>query len=102
MSSHFRPRLFQLIQSLLFFSLVLWSGVVLAQSGEGGTLSGQVLDTDSGPLPGVTVTADGEAGMKTVYTDNTGKYLFSLLPGLYDVTVELGGFITITKTDVDI
>src|ERR1051325_9205729 len=68
-----------------------------------GTLTGDVEDEGGAGLPGVTVSAVGPAGNKTAYTDSQGNFQIpNLAPGLYDLTAELSGFITITKTDVQV
>ena len=87
---------------LVLTILLLTAGTMFAQEAT-GSLTGDVKDTDGGPLPGVTVTATNvsSAGAKTAYTDVEGKFSFPALPaGTYDVGVELAGFITIEKTDV--
>ena len=68
-----------------------------------GSLSGEVKEENGSPLPGVTISLIGERGTKTSYTGADGKYTFSdLQPALYDVSAELSGFVTLTKTDVEV
>ncbi len=56
---------------------------------------GRVLDSSGGALPGATVTAThtGTGAVRTSVTNETGDYVFNLLPiGPYTVRVELEGF----------
>src|SRR5687767_3070597 len=58
-------------------------------------INGRGVDTQGGVLPGVTVTATNpETGYnRTVVTNEEGVFVLPLLPpGVYEVTVELGGF----------
>ena len=89
---------------LIFTILLVTSGFMFAQDAT-GSLTGDIKDTDGGPLPGVTVTAKNVSNgdTKTAYSDVEGKFSFPNLPaGTYDVGVELGGFITVEKTDIAI
>src|SRR5919201_3538754 len=56
---------------------------------------GRVTDSSGAVLPGATVTIENQAthDVRTAPTNETGDYLFNLLPiGTYTVTVELQGF----------
>ena len=56
---------------------------------------GRVADSSGAVLPGATVTIENQAthDVRTVPTNETGDYLFNLLPiGTYTVKVELQGF----------
>ena len=66
----------------------------LAASGQDVSISGTVIDTTGGVLPGVTVEArDAAGGGDVTFTDGTGRYSFSgLAPGAYEVTFSLPGF----------
>jgi carboxypeptidase family protein len=60
---------------------------------------GRVTDSSGAVLPGVTVTIENQAthDVRTAPTNETGDYLFNLLPiGTYTVKVELQGFSTQT------
>ena len=60
-------------------------------------LVGRVTDPSGAVLPGVTVTAENEGTRVTrvATTNETGDYVFTLLPiGSYSVTIELQGFAT--------
>jgi iron complex outermembrane receptor protein len=84
---------------VLFFCTIAGAQMQTA----GGTLTGEVKDPDGGALPGAMVTVTGAGGTKTSYTDSAGKFSIpNVAPGMYDVTAELAGFVTITKTDVQV
>ena len=64
----------------------------LADGPQTGTLDGRVLDAQSQPLPGVTVTLSGSRGEKTLVTGDDGVFRFGLLEaGEYTVKAALEG-----------
>ena len=63
---------------LLLLSLI--AGVALADSPQNGTIDGTVVDASGTALPGVTVTLGSDRGDKSTVTDESGKFLFGLLP----------------------
>lgn len=71
-----------------------------------GTLAGVVRDVGGKPLPGVTVTVaspDLLGGSKAAVTSDDGSYRFPALPpGDYQVRVELFGFDTLDRSDIQI
>ncbi len=77
----------------------IWSIVIalcalplLADGPQTGTIDGTVLDAQSQPLPGVTVTLSGSRGEKTVITGDDGVFRFALLEaGEYTVKAALEG-----------
>lgn len=81
----------------LVLVLVLSSGVAWAQGNPTGTISGQVVDPDRLPLPGVTVSATSPVlqGERTVVTSTNGDYILPFLPpGSYTITFEVASFQT--------
>jgi hypothetical protein len=76
---------------------------VLAAAQE-ATLSGTVTDSTGAVLPGVTVTALHEAtGNRFVaVTDERGVYRIPARAGAYQMTVELSGFTTVTRSGVQL
>jgi Carboxypeptidase regulatory-like domain/TonB dependent receptor-like, beta-barrel len=75
-------------------AIVMTTGVTSAQTTT-GTITGRVVDSQSLPVPGVSVTVQGVnlRGTTTVVTQANGDYIVPLLPpGPYTVTFELGGF----------
>ncbi len=83
---------------VLILTLILslaFTGVVLAQSGTHGKVSGTVTSNEGDGLPGVTVTASSPSlqGTRVTQTGSSGGYVFpSLSPGEYTLTFELEGF----------
>jgi len=78
------------------------STTALAQR-QTGSLNGLVKDTEGMVLPGASVTVSGEKmmGELTYSTSDTGTFRFPAIPpGVYDVTVELAGFKTITQEGI--
>jgi hypothetical protein len=68
-----------------------------------GTISGRIVDAQGLVLPGVTVTANGPQGSKTVVTDAEGRFTLAFLtPGSYTVRAELPGFTPIERSNVDV
>jgi outer membrane receptor protein involved in Fe transport len=76
----------------------------LAQRTTGG-ISGTVVDSGGGALPGVTVSISGAniVGTETAVTNDQGFFRFTNLPpGDYDVSYKMGGFRTLTRKGVRI
>lgn len=68
-----------------------------------GTISGRLIDAQGLSLPGVTVTAAGPQGEKTVVTDTAGRFSVPFLtPGLYLVHAALQGFNAVDRNDVQV
>jgi len=75
---------------------------VSAQIGS-GAFTGAVVDQAGAPVPGatITVTATGTKLTRTVVTDQGGSYhVQGLLPGSYQVRIELSGFRPLTRDGV--
>src|SRR5262245_49553523 len=87
----------------LFLIAAILSTPVLAHAQE-AVLTGTVADSTGGVLPGVTVTAIHEATgnrFETV-TDERGIYRIPGRVGVYQVTAELQGFATTTRTGLQL
>jgi hypothetical protein len=82
----------------LILLLASAAGVARAQGvGASGDIKGTVTDPSGAVLPNAAVTAtEAEKGLQhKTHTDPSGQYLFpGLMPGAYDLTVELSGFQT--------
>ncbi len=80
-----------LIRFLVFLSL---AGAVWAQTRDTAAVFGSVIDPQGAAIPGavVTLTSVGTGVVRTVTTDESGRYGFNLLPvGSYQLGVEQGG-----------
>jgi hypothetical protein len=88
--------------ALLAFGLLSLPSVLIAQTAQIGTLSGQVKDESGGVLPGVGITAKSqERGFsRNTTTDTNGRFRFPSMPlGRYQVVASFSGFETLTLTD---
>src|SRR5262245_59433127 len=93
----------RLIRGLLAaFALLLASvGSATAQGNPTGTISGHIVDDQGLAMPGVTVSASSPSlqGVRTATTSANGDYIVPFLPaGEYQVTFELQGFRTVTRS----
>ena len=91
-------------RALVTASMIGWllTPGVRAQ-GPSGTLTGQVLDQSGAAVPGVTVTATNPATSETrvAVTGVEGFYqLAALPPGRYELSFQLEGFKTMTRSDI--
>ena len=87
--------------------LVVWSLVTanLASAQNFGQITGRVLDASGGVLPGATITVTNpQTGVAATEQANTaGVYVFpNLLPGTYNVKVELQGFQSAVRNSVEL
>jgi hypothetical protein len=85
------------LRIVTFFSslLVLLPAISASAQAVYGSIAGTVIDPSGGALPGVTVTVTSveRKTSDTVVTNETGRYVKErLLPGTYEVKVELTGF----------
>src|SRR4029453_17049477 len=68
-----------------------------------GQIEGRIIDPQSLPVPGVTVTAAGPQGEKVTVTDADGRFTVPFLtPGVYQLRAELQGFKAIEQKDVTV
>jgi len=68
-----------------------------------GSIYGRVIDKEGNPLPGATVTISGPAmmGTNSYVTSEAGVFRFpSLLPGEYELKVEMPGFKTLIRKGI--
>lgn len=88
---------------ILFLLVLITASAAFAQK-ETGAIEGTVVDNESRPIPGVTVTASSPSligGSQTAYTNESGLYRFPVLaPGVYEVKAELSGFQTVVRKDI--
>ena len=86
---------------IIICTLLAWPSAGQAQE---ATLSGVVSDATGAVLPGVSVVALHEATGNTFesVTDATGAFRMPVRTGGYQITVQLPGFTTITRTGVQL
>jgi hypothetical protein len=83
----------------LLIALPAWAQI------DRGQIAGFVKDQQDAVIPGATVTLVNTATqvLRTLTTDGQGYYIgVSLLPGVYDVSVQLAGFKKATQTGVKV
>jgi hypothetical protein len=72
-----------------------------AQSTASGRITGVVKDNQGGVVPGATVTLTGPSRLSTFVTTADGSFRFlDVLPGEYQLTVELAGFARFSRTNI--
>jgi tetratricopeptide (TPR) repeat protein len=87
------------ISHLLFIFAVF---TLAASSAVGQQIQGQVRYQDSGQAAlGALVRCNGSGGTSEQFTDRSGKFLFRVSPGHYDVTVHANGYV-IQQQSVDL
>lgn len=89
-------------RTVLAWVLMLLTAVTAtAQSTESGRITGVVKDSQGAVIPGATVTLTGPSRLTTFVTTTDGSFRFlDVLPGEYQVTVELEGFGKFTRTNL--
>jgi Carboxypeptidase regulatory-like domain len=95
---------FQIRTLILFLALGVLAAPAAAQIDQ-GRLTGTVKDSQSGVLPGVTVTAKSPAliGTRSVVTESAGTYSIASLPsGEYELTFELAGFQLFKRSNIQL
>ena len=101
-SPHGRQRFLHVI---LVAALTIAGAATAVGQESRGTISGRVVDSSGGVLPGVTVTVvnTGTNATNTVVTGDGGQFSAPLLiSGTYRVTVELNGFRTVVRESVEV
>lgn len=79
------------------------STFVYGQGGSTSSISGTVVDTDGGAVPGATVVVTNDATKTSIQTLSNFQGIFSvpsINPGSYSVTVSLSGFSNYSVTDL--
>ena len=88
---------------LLTLGIALLSASSLPAQETTGRIEGRIVDAQSLPVPGATVTATGPQGEKTAVTDTDGRFTLPLLtPGAYQLRAELQGFKVVQRSDVNV
>ena len=79
------------------------SGLALAQETTTGSITGDVVDVQGAPVPGVTVTVSSDQGAKVFVSDRNGRFFAPYLtPGRYTVRVELSGFSSLEQKGIEV
>ena len=88
---------------VIILGLALLAAGPLAAQETTGRIEGRIVDTQSLPVPGVTVAATGPQGAKSTVTDTDGRFTVPFLtPGTYQLRAELQNFKTIQKDDINV
>jgi Carboxypeptidase regulatory-like domain/TonB dependent receptor-like, beta-barrel len=88
---------------VLALGVALLSVGSLAAQETTGRIEGRIVDAQSLPVPGVTVTATGPQGEKIAITDTDGRFTVPLLtPGTYQLRAELQNFKTAQRNDINV
>jgi len=83
--------------------ILLTAALAGAQETTTGSIAGRVVDAQGLPIPGATVTMTTPQGPRTFTTDSGGAFFAPFLtPGTYAVTVELQGFRTLQRQDIEV
>jgi hypothetical protein len=89
------PMSSRLLRTVLAILIALTLHTSAAAQDSRGTITGRVVDSSGGVLPGVLVTVVNTATntAQPVVTNESGQYtVLYLIPGAYDVRAELAGF----------
>jgi len=93
------------LASRVFFVVTLCLTAVPALAQQQASISGRVVDASGLGLPGatVTVTSQSTGFTRTVVTAETGGYAVpNLEPGIYSILIELPGFSSVRRPDVQL
>ena len=94
----------RIVRLVLFYALALAAAAPVAAQQMESRIAGKITDASGAVLPGVTVTitATQTGAVRTVVTDNDGRYIVTnLAPGHYEIRGELHGFAA-NKNEVSI
>ena len=89
----------------LLFALVLFLSVRVVSAQTFGEITGEVKDPSSAIVPGamVTVTNTATNAVRSTVTNEAGLYSFpALVPGVYSVKVELTGFQSLVRNNIEL
>ena len=93
------------LASRVVFAVALWLVAMPALAQQQASISGRIVDASSLGLPGatVTVTSQSTGFTRTVVTAETGGYAVpNLEPGIYSILIELAGFSSVRRPDVQL
>ena len=105
-STEHPPLIRQRFRLVVLTGLLTITGTAMAVAQDSrGSISGRVMDTSGGVLPGVTVLVvnTGTNATNTIVTGDSGQFTAPLLiSGIYRVTVELSGFRSVVREAVEL
>ena len=82
---------------------LLTAALAGAQETTTGSIAGRVVDAQGLAVPGATVTVTTPQGPRTFTTDSDGAFFAPFLtPGMYEVKVELQGFRTLDRQNIEV
>jgi outer membrane receptor protein involved in Fe transport len=88
---------------LTFVCVLLTAALATAQETTTGSIAGRVVDSQGLAVPGATVTVIAPQGPQTFTTAVDGTFFAPFLPpGQYEVKVELQGFRTLDRQNIDV
>ena len=88
---------------LMAVCVVLTAALAQAQETTTGSIAGRVADAQGLAIPGATVTVTTPQGPRTFTTDANGAFFAPFLtPGMYEVKVELQGFKTLDRQNIEV
>jgi hypothetical protein len=93
------------LSARVLFVVALCLAAVPALAQQQASISGRVVDASALGLPGatVTVTSQSTGFTRTVVTAETGGYAVpNLEPGIYTILIELPGFSSVRRPDVQL
>ena len=83
--------------------VLLTAALAVAQETTTGSIAGRVVDAQDLAVPGATVTVITPQGPRTFTSDSSGAFFAPFLtPGTYEVKVELQGFRTFDRQNVEV
>jgi outer membrane receptor protein involved in Fe transport len=83
--------------------VLLTAALAGAQETTTGSIAGRVVDAQGLAVPGATVTVIAPQGPRTFTSDSDGAFFAAFLtPGIYEVKVELQGFRTLDRQNIDV
>src|SRR5262245_6958172 len=83
--------------------VLLAAGLARAQETTTGSIAGKIVDAQGLAVHGATITVTTPQGPRTFVSDTNGEFFAPYLtPGLYAVKVELSGFRTLDRQNVQV
>src|SRR4051795_12124882 len=95
------------MRRVCFLAVVLFATIIATASAQDfrGGITGRIMDSSGGRMPGVTVTATNVATnvASATTTNSEGDYAILFLnPGTYAISAELSGFKKIVRSNLEV